>query len=130
MTFARRLSGLAIVACVGAGALSACAPLFFGGVAGASIAAADRRSVGTQIEDQRIQALGTQRVKEVLDGSDTAYAYVTSYNRRVLLTGLDHLLIVMAKNIRKFPGKNLVIGAIAHLVERHLEQFFILPIDQ
>mgnify|MGYP001164670726 FL=1 len=88
MTFARRFAGLCVAASLGAALLAGCAPLFLGGVAGASFAAADRRSVGTQVEDQRIQTLGTQRIKAVLDGSETAYAYVNSYNRRALLTGL------------------------------------------
>ena len=72
MNFARRFAGLCVAVSLGAALLAGCAPLFLGGVAGASFAAADRRSVGTQVDDQRIQTLGTQRIKSVLDGSENA----------------------------------------------------------
>lgn len=68
--------------------LSGCLPLAAtGAVLGAS-AAVDRRTVGTQVDDQTIQLRANQRIKDVLPGDDKAYAYVTSHNRRVLLTGL------------------------------------------
>ncbi len=69
-------------------ALSACLPLAAtGALIGASVGV-DRRTVGTQIDDQTIQLRANQRIKEVLPGDDKGYAYVTSHNRRVLLTGL------------------------------------------
>lgn len=78
------LSGAIVLA----GGLSACVPLAATGfVAGAAVAI-DRRTAGAQIEDQSIQIRGNQRIKEVLPGDDAAYAYVHSFNRRVLLVGL------------------------------------------
>ncbi len=71
-----------------AGAASGCAPLLFTGAAMGTVAGLDRRTVGAQLEDQSLQVRGTQRIKAVLDGSDSAYAYVNAYNRRLLLTGL------------------------------------------
>lgn len=80
---------IAVVLAISAAMLLAgCVPLFATGVAMGGVASYDRRSLGTQIEDQSIQLRGTQRVKEALPGSEEAYGYVTSYNRRVLLTGL------------------------------------------
>ncbi len=69
-------------------ALSACVPLAATGLIVGSAAVIDRRTAGAQIEDQSIQARGNQRVKEALPGNDDAYAYVNSFNRRVLLVGL------------------------------------------
>lgn len=71
-----------------AASLASCIPLAATGIAIGASAAIDRRTVGTQIEDQAIQVKVNQRIKEVLPGDDVAYAYVTSHNRRVLLTGL------------------------------------------
>lgn len=68
--------------------IPACLPLAAtGALIGASVSV-DRRTVGTQIDDQTIQLRANQRIKEVLPGDDKGYAYVTSHNRRVLLTGL------------------------------------------
>ena len=88
MSIQSRVSGLCVITLLAAAPLTGCAPLAVGAIGATAFGVADRRSVGTQAEDQRIQLLGTQRVKEVLDGSETAYAYVSAYNRRALLTGL------------------------------------------
>lgn len=66
--------------------LSACAPLVLGGAAmGTALVAADRRSSGTQLEDQTIEMRASSRIREQLGGR--ANVYVNSYNRQVLLTG-------------------------------------------
>jgi osmotically-inducible protein OsmY len=66
--------------------LGACAPLVVGGVAvGTSLVVTDRRTSGTQVEDQTIEVKGGTRVREVV--GDRGHAIVTSYNRLVLLTG-------------------------------------------
>jgi osmotically-inducible protein OsmY len=66
--------------------LGACAPLVVGGVAvGTSLVVTDRRTSGTQVEDQTIEVKGATRVREVV--GDRGHAIVTSYNRLVLLTG-------------------------------------------
>ena len=66
--------------------LSACAPLLVGGaVMGGTLMYADRRTSGTQIEDQAIEIKAASRIRETL--GDRIHINVTSYNRQVLLTG-------------------------------------------
>jgi osmotically-inducible protein OsmY len=73
-------------ALVAASSLTACAPLIVGGAAaGAAMMAIDRRSSGTQVDDQTIEIKGMNRAHEVL--GDRGHVSVTSYNRLVLLTG-------------------------------------------
>ena len=66
-------------------ALSGCAALLVGAVVGGSLVAADRRSSGTQLDDQRIESRANTRVRDLL--GDRGHVNVTSYNRLVLLTG-------------------------------------------
>ena len=66
--------------------LSACIPLVIGGAAvGGSLMAVDRRSAGTQVEDQAIEVKAGNAVTALL--GDRAHVNITSYNRLVLLTG-------------------------------------------
>lgn len=68
------------------GALSGCAPLLIGGAAvGGALMATDRRTSGTQIEDQAIELKASNRVKDVL--GEKGHVNVTSYNRMLLITG-------------------------------------------
>ena len=67
------------------GALSGCVALVGGGAAVAGMSAVDRRTTGTQVEDQGIELRAGNRIGEVM--GDKARASVTSYNRMVLLTG-------------------------------------------
>ena len=82
------LSRLALAAAM-AGVLSACVPLIplmIGGAAiGGGLIATDRRTSGTQLEDEGIELRGNSRVREVL--GDRAHVNLNSYNRQVLLTG-------------------------------------------
>lgn len=67
-------------------ALSACAPLLLGGaIVGSSVMATDRRTTGTQVDDQAIELKGGKRVGDTI--GDRGSVSVTSYNRIVLLTG-------------------------------------------
>ena len=68
-----------------AGALSACAPLMIGGVFMSGMVASDRRTSGSQVEDEGIELRASSRISENL--GDRAHVNVTSYNRQVLLTG-------------------------------------------
>ena len=66
--------------------LSACAPLLIGGaMLGGSMVVTDRRSSGTQIDDQGIELKSISRVSEASGGRGSVS--VTSYNRLVLITG-------------------------------------------
>jgi osmotically-inducible protein OsmY len=75
-----------VLALAAAGALPACAPLLVGGaVVGGSMMAVDRRTSGTQVEDQAIELKAPARIREAI--GDEAHVNVTSYNRVVLVTG-------------------------------------------
>lgn len=67
-------------------ALQGCFLLVAGGVGAAAISIADRRTTGAQIDDEAIEAKAASRFKEQF-GSAQFQVNVTSYNRRVLLTG-------------------------------------------
>jgi osmotically-inducible protein OsmY len=81
-----RTFGSLLAAATLAGSLAACAPLVIGGgaVMGAMVAV-DRRTTGTQVEDEGIEMRTASRIRESL--SENAHVNVTSYNRQVLLTG-------------------------------------------
>ena len=66
-------------------ALSACAPLLFGGAVVTGMVATDRRTSGAQLEDEGIELRGAARIREAF--GDRAHVNVTSFNRQVLLTG-------------------------------------------
>jgi osmotically-inducible protein OsmY len=70
-----------------AGALmSACAPLIVGGAAvGGVLMFTDRRTSGTQLEDQAIELKAMNRVRDAI--GDRGHVNATSYNRVVLITG-------------------------------------------
>ena len=68
-----------------AAGLGACAPLIVGGAMVGGVMAVDRRTAGTQIEDEGIELRAANRIRETL--GDRAHVNVTSYNRQALLTG-------------------------------------------
>lgn len=81
-----RLLRVAAAAAVAASALGGCAPLLVGGaIVGTSMVASDRRTTGTQLEDEVIDVKATNRAREVLGGRGSVS--VTSYNRLMLITG-------------------------------------------
>jgi osmotically-inducible protein OsmY len=75
------------VAVIGAAAsLSACVPLVIGGAAaGTALVATDRRTAGTQLEDQGIELRALSEVRNTF-GTRVRVSTV-SFNRQVLLTG-------------------------------------------
>ena len=75
-------AGAALLAAV---ALSGCAALLVGGVVGTALMATDRRTAGTQLEDQNIELKSLTRISEAV--GDRGHISATSYNRQVLLTG-------------------------------------------
>jgi len=81
----RRVVGTALAAAALAAALSACAPLIVGGAVVGGVMAVDRRTAGTQIEDEGIELRAANRIRETL--GDRVHVNVTSYNRQALLTG-------------------------------------------
>lgn len=66
-------------------ALQGCFPIVAAGVTTGVLATVDRRSVGTQTEDESIEWKSSARVGEKL--GNKAHVNFTSYNRKVLITG-------------------------------------------
>jgi osmotically-inducible protein OsmY len=78
---------VAAVALVGAAvtSLTACAPLLLGGaVFGGGMVVTDRRTTGTQVEDEAIELKAASRVRDL---ATLGRVNVTSYNRLVLVSG-------------------------------------------
>jgi osmotically-inducible protein OsmY len=65
--------------------VSACFPLMAGGVVMTGFVAVDRRTSGAMLEDQAIEVKTSTRIRDVL--GERVHITVTSYNRKVLLTG-------------------------------------------
>ena len=65
--------------------LQGCFPVVAAGAGGAVLSALDRRTSGTQVEDEGIELRAGARLREKL--GNRANINVTSYNRNVLLTG-------------------------------------------
>jgi len=80
----RALLASLLAATLGA-TLSACAPAVLGGAVIGSMVALDRRTSGSQLEDEGIELRSASRIREQL--GDRVHVNVTSYNRQVLLTG-------------------------------------------
>lgn len=77
---------LLLAAIAASSALTACAPLVVGGaMLGGTLMVTDRRTSGTQIEDQAIELKSMNRIRDVL--GDRGHVSTTSYNRLVLITG-------------------------------------------
>lgn len=81
-----RLVGTALAAATLATALGACAPLLIGGaVVGGTMVAMDRRTSGSQVDDQAVELKSPGKVSSAL--GNRGHVNVTSYNRLVLLSG-------------------------------------------
>lgn len=65
--------------------LTACFPVIVGGAVMGTLVATDRRTSGTQLEDEGIELRAASRLRENL--GDRVHVNVNSYNRRVLITG-------------------------------------------
>ena len=65
--------------------LTGCIELMVGGAVMSGVAAADRRTLGAQTEDKAIAVKGEARMPAIT--GDVGHVNVTSFNRRVLLSG-------------------------------------------
>jgi len=65
--------------------VSACFPLMAGGAVMTGLVAVDRRTSGAMLEDQSIELKIGSRIRDAL--GERVHISVTSYNRKVLLTG-------------------------------------------
>lgn len=80
------LAALAAVTVANTMLLGGCAAVVVGGAAvGTAMVATDRRTSGTQLEDQNIELKAITRISDTV--GDRGHVNVTSYNRMVLLTG-------------------------------------------
>ena len=107
---------LALTACLG-GALSACAPVIIGGAVMGSFVATDRRTSGTQLEDEGIELRGASRIRDNL--GDRGHINITSYSRQVLLTGevpsaqdkqLAEQVVSKVENVRSIVNDIAILG--------------------
>ncbi|GAB2477345.1 BON domain-containing protein [Comamonas humi] len=82
----KRLTWLLAAAGALAGAVSGCVPVVVGGAAAAgTVMAVDRRTTGSQVEDEGIELRAGNRINEA--AGQGGHINITSYNRQVLLTG-------------------------------------------
>lgn len=80
----RALCALLAAAALGAG-VAGCVPLVIGGAAFGGLMVADRRTTGTQVEDEGIELRAINRI--TAEYGERVHINVTSYNRQVLITG-------------------------------------------
>lgn len=113
---------LAVSAAVSLVQLSGCVPLAATGVGVGVLMADDRRTAGTYIVDEEIEIKAGNRLHDAL--GEKAHVNVTSYNRRVLLTGeaADAALrdkaegvVKEAPNVREVLNEVIVGGATGFL---------------
>jgi osmotically-inducible protein OsmY len=65
--------------------LGGCAAVVVGGAVGTAMVAADRRTSGTQVEDQAIELKAVSRIRDAV--GERGHVNTVSYSRTVLLTG-------------------------------------------
>jgi osmotically-inducible protein OsmY len=75
----------AALATLAALSLGGCAAVVVGGAVGTAMVASDRRTSGTQLEDQSIELKSVVRVRDAV--GERGHVNVVSYGRTVLLTG-------------------------------------------
>ena len=126
----KRAGWLALVAAVAAApALQGCFPLAAVGVGAAAASANDRRTSGTQIEDEGIELRASNRVSE--RWGDKVHVNVTSYNRSLLITGevpdeatkaAVEQVVTSVANVRGITN-DLAVAGIAALSSRTNDSF-------
>src|SRR5215467_8009163 len=106
--------------------LSGCVPLVIGaGVVAGTTVATDRRSTGTQVDDEVIEDKASLAINEKFKG-DAFHVNVTSYNGIVLLTGevpTDQAKVDVEQIVRSNPKvraiqDELVVGPVTDLGSR------------
>ena len=105
--------------------LGACAPLLIGGaMIGGSMMVTDRRTSGTQLEDEGIELKAARRADESI--GERGHINLTSYNRLVLITGevpteadkaAVELAVARVENVRSVVNE-LAIGSASSIGTR------------
>ena len=62
-----------------------CLPIIAAGVGAGALISSDRRTAGIILEDQNIESKALNQIK--VQYKETVYVNITSFNRRVLITG-------------------------------------------
>jgi len=109
--------------------LSACVPIAVTAVGGSAMVATDRRSTGTQVDDEIIEDKLAASMQERY--MNEAHVNITSYNGHVLLTGevptaaIKSNVAEMARTTPKVKGvqDDLVVGPVADLSGRSNDTF-------
>ena len=113
----QKLTTLLVLTAALGGGLSACAPMIVGGAVMGSFVATDRRTTGTQVEDEGIELRAANRIRENV--GERVHINVTSFNRQVLLTGeaptakdkaLVEQLVSKVENVRAIVNEIGVAG--------------------
>jgi osmotically-inducible protein OsmY len=113
----QRVALAVILAATLGAAVSACAPVVLGGAVIGSMVALDRRTSGSQLEDEGIELRSGSRIREQL--GDRVHVNVASYNRQVLLTGeipnaqdkqQVELIVSKVDNVRAIVNELSVLG--------------------
>lgn len=113
----RRLSRVLLASVLLGAGLSACAPMLVGGAVVTGMSASDRRTLGAQVEDERIESRGAASLREHL--GERVHINITSYNRQVLLTGevpneqdkqLAEQVVSRVENVRAIVNELAVLG--------------------
>jgi len=130
MNSAKKIFTLSVLTlCLGT-SLTACVPVLMGGaMIGGGLIATDRRTSGTQLEDEGIELRAASRVRDNL--GDRVHVNVNSYNRRVLLTGevptvqdkqLVEQVVSRVDNVQSIVNELAVLGS-ATLTQRSSDSF-------
>ncbi len=103
--------------------LTACFPVVVGGAVMGGLVATDRRTSGAQLEDEGIELRSASRIRDNL--GDRVHVNVTSYNRRVLMTGevpteQDRQLVEQV--VSRVENVQLVVNELAVLGKSTLSQ--------
>jgi osmotically-inducible protein OsmY len=118
MNFANQklMSVVFLATSLGAG-LSACVPVIMGGTVMSALVATDRRTSGTQLEDEGIELRAASRIRDNL--GERVHVNVSSYNRRVLITGevpnaqdqqLVEQVIAKVENVQFVVNELVILG--------------------
>ena len=98
----QKLITLAVLSASMVTALSACAPMIIGSAVVGSMMVIDRRTAGTQIEDEGIELRAASALRTTL--GDRVHVNITSFNRQVLVTG-EALTALDRQQIEQVVGK-------------------------
>lgn len=104
-----------LVSLLTAATLAGCAaPLVLGGAAVGGMVVIDRRTAGTQVEDQGIEIRAINQIFG--DHGDKVHVNVTSYNRQVLLTGevpTEEIRTAVYQAVSQVPNVRSVVNELA-----------------